>query len=204
MKNVVIVILAIIIIVLIAGGLYWFLKIKDKKVEVPAPVPIAKTETKEKNYNIFPGVLPLEQLQNKKAKVQLVTKGFFEIEIYPDVPKTASNFITLSRDKFYEKKVFYKVIPGAKASGGSKFVDGAEGVNYQFEDEIGAKKLEKGSVAMENSGPNTNGSRFFIVLGDSHQLENKYTIFGKIISGQDVVDRIQEGDMIESIVISSL
>jgi peptidyl-prolyl cis-trans isomerase B (cyclophilin B) len=202
MKNLIIGILAIIIILLVAGGFYWFLKMDDEKNEIP--VPVSKTETGKKGYDVFSGVLPIDQIQNKKARVQLVTKGFFEIELFPDAPKAVSNFISLSKDKFYNKKVFYKVTPGVKVEVGSEFVDGKEGVNYQFEDEIGMRSLEKGSVAMVNGGPNTNGSRFFVVLGDDHKLENKYSIFGKIISGQDVVDRIQEGDMIESIIISSL
>lgn len=204
MKNAIIVILVIVIIILTVGGFLWFMKSNSKKTEAPAPAPIAKKEVKEKDFNTFPGVLPLDQIQNKKARVQLVTKGFFEVELYPDAPKAVSNFITLSKEKFYEKKVFYKVIPGVKAEGGSKFVDGEDGVNYQFEDEIGSRILEKGSVAMTNGGPNTNGSRFFIVLGENHKLENKYTIFGKVINGQDIIDRIQEGDMIENIAISSL
>jgi len=164
MKNAVIILLVIIIIILITGGFFWFMK-NNRKAEFSTSAPVFQPQIKEKKFNVFPGVLPLDQIQNKKARVQLVTKGFFEIELYPDAPKATSNFVTLSKEKFYEKKVFYKVVAGVKAEGGSKFVDGEEGVSYQFEDEIGSRKLEKGSVAMVSNGPNTNGSRFFIVLG---------------------------------------
>jgi cyclophilin family peptidyl-prolyl cis-trans isomerase len=197
----------IVILLLVAAGIFvaWKFFIQNKPVPsapvLPEP-PVAKTpEVKEKNYSQFPGILPAEELANKKAIVQLVTKGYFEVELYPDTPMATSNFINLAKDKFYEKKVFYKVIPGVRTDGGSQFVDGKDGVIYQFDDELGTRPLEKGSVAMVNIGPNTNGSRFFIVTGDGKGIDPKYTVFGKVISGQDLIPMIQEGDMIESIKI---
>ena len=197
------VIIIILIIAAIALGIFWFLK-NNKKVPEQKTIPTVETPVKEKTYTEFPGVLPIEKIQNKKAIVQLVTKGFFEIELYPDVPKATSNFISLADDKFYEKKVFYKVTPGIRTDGGSKFVDGKEMVSYQFEDEANTRKPEKGSVFMVGNGAlNTNGSRFSIMLGNSTENISQ-TIFGRVISGQDIVDKIQEGDMIESIIIKNL
>lgn len=200
MKNAIIIIL-IIVIILGVGFYFWNNK---KTTKAPEPMPSKQTEVKEKTYGTFPGILPVDQITNKKTRIQLVTKGYFEIELYSDTPKATSNFIQLAKDNFYNEKVFYKVTPGVKADGGSKFVDGKDGVSYQFEDELTSRTPQKGSVAMVSGGPNTNGSRFFIVLGDNNQLENKYTIFGKVLSGQDVIDRIQEGDMIENIIIENL
>lgn len=112
-----------------------------------------------------------------------------------DAPKTVENFITLANKKFYDGLTFHRVISGFMIQGGDPNGTGTGGPGYQFDDELNPATpsyqagYKKGVVAMANSGPNTNGSQFFIMTAD-YPLPNSYTIFGKVVSGQDVVDKI--------------
>ena len=156
----------------------------------------------KKTYSAFPGVLSADQLQNKKAVI-VTDKGTIEFEIFPEAPKAASNFIQLSRDGFYDGLTFHRVVPGFVIQGGDPLGTGAGGPGYQFEDEPVTRKYTKGIVAMANAGPNTNGSQFFIMLADN-DLPPSYTIFGNVIKGQDVVDKIQVGDVMKKVTIEDL
>jgi cyclophilin family peptidyl-prolyl cis-trans isomerase len=112
-----------------------------------------------------------------------------------DAPKTVENFITLAKKGFYDGVIFHRVIPGFMIQGGDPTGTGMGGPGYQFADELDSNSpsykagYKKGVVAMANAGSNTNGSQFFIMLED-YPLPNLYTIFGKVVSGQDVVDAI--------------
>ena len=112
-----------------------------------------------------------------------------------DAPKTVENFITLANKGFYNNVVFHRVIKGFMIQGGDPTGTGTGGPGYQFADELNPATesykagYKKGVVAMANAGPNTNGSQFFIMHED-YPLPNAYTIFGKVIEGQDVVDAI--------------
>lgn len=124
------------------------------------------------------------------------TLGNIQFETYDsDAPKTANNFITLAQKGFYDNVIFHRVIPGFMIQGGDPTGTGTGGPGYKFEDELNSSTpsykagYKKGVVAMANSGPNTNGSQFFIMLTD-YSLPNSYTIFGKVTEGQDVVDKI--------------
>lgn len=166
-----------------------------------APPP---TSTK-KTYAQFPGVLADEQLQNKKAVIE-TNKGTIEFEIYPDVPKAASNFIFLANDGFYDGLTFHRVEKSPTPfviQGGDPLGNGTGGPGYKFEDEAVTKPYSRGIVAMANSGPNTNGSQFFIMLADT-PLPPKYTIFGNVISGMEVVDQITVGDKMNKVTIQPL
>jgi cyclophilin family peptidyl-prolyl cis-trans isomerase len=163
--------------------------------------PMPSTSSR-KTYDKFPGVLPADQLQNKKAVIE-TNKGTIEFEIFPEAPKAASNFITLSKDGFYNGLTFHRVVPGVVIQGGDPAGNGTGGPGYQFEDEPVTRKYTKGIVAMANAGPNTNGSQFFIMLADN-DLPPSYTIFGQVIKGQDVVDKIQVGDVMKKISIEDL
>lgn len=156
-----------------------------------------------KKYSKFPGVLSESELQNKKAIIE-TSKGKIEFEIYPEATKAASNFIFLANDKFYDGLTFHRVVPGFVIQGGDPSGNGTGGPGYQFEDEPVTRNYDKGVVAMANAGPNTNGSQFFIMLADNPQLPKNYTIFGKVISGQEVVDKITVGDIMNKVTISSL
>jgi len=124
------------------------------------------------------------------------SEGSIEIELFPeDAPKTVANFTKLAGEGFYDGLVFHRVIPDFMIQGGCPEGIGTGGPGYKFEDEFNHHKVVKGALAMANSGPNTNGSQFFIVTADATPwLDGKHTVFGQVTTGQDVVDRIQEVD----------
>lgn len=162
------------------------------------------TQSNRKQYTGSPAVLTDEQRLNKKAVIE-TNKGVIEFEIFGDeVPKTASNFIFLTADKFYDGLRFHRVEPGFVIQGGDPVGNGTGGPGYKFEDEPVTRKYDKGIVAMANSGPNTNGSQFFIMLEDNPTLPPNYTIFGKVIKGQEVVDQIKVGDVMTKVSIQPL
>lgn len=154
-----------------------------------------------KQYPKFPGEILPEDLKNKSAVIE-TNKGLIELEIYPEATKAASNFIFLANDGFYDGLTFHRVEPGFVVQGGDPLDNGRGGPGYKFEDEPITKSYNRGIVAMANSGPNTNGSQFFIMLADNHGLPPKYTIFGKVISGMEVVDKIKVGDVMKKLTVT--
>jgi cyclophilin family peptidyl-prolyl cis-trans isomerase len=118
--------------------------------------------------------------------------GTIEIELFDDdAPKTVENFRKLSGDGFYDGLIFHRVIPDFMIQGGCPQGTGTGGPGYQFEDEFNDHKVVRGALAMANSGPNTNGSQFFIVTTEAAPwLDGKHTVFGEVSSGMDVVDSI--------------
>ena len=109
-------------------------------------------------------------------------------------PKTVNNFVFLAREGFYDGVVFHRIIQGFMCQGGDPEGSGRGGPGYRFEDELPAPgRYEIGSVAMANAGPNTNGSQFFIVSGQSGvRLPPQYSLFGKVVKGLDVVDQMEK------------
>jgi cyclophilin family peptidyl-prolyl cis-trans isomerase len=120
--------------------------------------------------------------------------GDIGIELYDDdAPKTVENFLKLSRDGFYDGVVFHRVIPDFMIQGGDPTGTGMGGPGYTFEDEANDHPVARGALAMANSGPNTNGSQFFIVTAEACPwLDGHHTVFGRVASGMDVVNRIGE------------
>lgn len=157
--------------------------------------------TKNKKLAQFPGILKPEQLQNKKAVIQ-TAKGIIQMQIYPEATMAASNFMLLSDNGFYDGLKFHRV-EGWVVQGGDPLGNGTGGPGYKFADEPVNREYVKGIVAMANSGPDTNGSQFFILKKDT-PLPPSYTIFAAVISGQDVVDKLAIGDLIQTIVIQDL
>ena len=135
--------------------------------------------------------------KNMNHLVALTTNfGIIQFQTYDaDAPKAVNNFITLAKKGFYDNLTFHRVIKGFMIQGGDPKGDGTGGPGYAFEDELNPKTpsylagYEKGVVAMANAGPNTNGSQFFIML-ENYPLPHNYTIFGKVMKGQQVVDTI--------------
>jgi len=130
-------------------------------------------------------------------------KGAIEIELYTETaPKATANFIELARKGFYDGVVFHRLVPGFVIQGGDGeygHIDrldrgrlGTGGPGYKFADEPFEGDYERGAVAMANAGPNTNGSQFFVCLADlsGGRLPKKYTLFGRVTEGMDVVDAI--------------
>lgn len=134
----------------------------------------------------------------------LTTKGTFELEVYPDMPMTASNFIYLSANGFYDGLKFHRVEKDFVVQGGDPLGNGTGGPGYIFPNEAVTRDYNKGIVAMANGGPNTNGSQFFIMLADHPELPKNYTIFAKVISGMEVVEKIEVGDVMKKVSIENL
>ncbi|TML67929.1 MAG: peptidylprolyl isomerase [Actinobacteria bacterium] len=124
------------------------------------------------------------------------SEGPVEIELFPgEAPNTVENFTKLVGEGFYDGLTFHRVIPEFMIQAGCPRGDGTGGPGYQFEDEFNEHKVVRGALAMANAGPNTNGSQFFIVSADECSwLDGKHTVFGQVVSGQDVVDRISQVD----------
>ena len=123
-------------------------------------------------------------------------KGAIAVELFDDdAPKTVENFKKLAGEGFYDGVIFHRVIPDFMIQGGDPTGTGTGGPGYTFEDEFNDHKVERGALAMANSGPNTNGSQFFIVTADSCPwLDGKHTVFGRVTDGMDAVDAISEVD----------
>ena len=118
------------------------------------------------------------------------TEGAIVIALNADqTPKTVDNFVTLAKRGFYNGTVFHRAITGFMIQGGDPKGDGTGGPGYTFADEPFTGQYLRGTVAMANAGPNTNGSQFFIMHAD-YPLPKNYTIFGKVVSGMEVVDKI--------------
>ena len=119
-------------------------------------------------------------------------QGAIGVELFDDdAPKTVANFLKLARDGFYNGVVFHRVIENFMVQGGDPTGTGMGGPGYQFEDEINKHPVKRGALAMANSGPNTNGSQFFIVTAEECSwLDGKHTVFGRVSEGMDVVDRL--------------
>ena len=117
-----------------------------------------------------------------------ITFEFFD----DDAPKTVENFRKLAGDGFYDGLVFHRVIRDFMIQGGCPQGTGTGGPGYQFEDEFNDHKVVRGALAMANSGPNTNGSQFFIVTTYAAPwLDGKHTVFGEVTDGMDAVDAIE-------------
>ena len=122
------------------------------------------------------------------------TAGTIEFALLDEIaPKAAGNFSTLAKKGFYDGVIFHRVVPGFVIQGGDPDGTGRGGPGYTFEDEPVTLGYARGTVAMANAGPNTNGSQFFICLQDLPQLPPKYTVFGQVLAGLSVVDAIAAG-----------
>jgi cyclophilin family peptidyl-prolyl cis-trans isomerase len=120
------------------------------------------------------------------------SEGTFTIDLLPgDAPKTVNNFVCLARAGYFDATPFHRIIDGFVIQGGDPTGTGTGGPGYRFEDEAVNRDYVKGTVAMANAGPNTNGSQFFVVLDDLRgQLPKNYTIFGEVGDGMDVVENL--------------
>lgn len=149
----------------------------------------------------FPGVLEGEKIINKKAIIE-TSKGKIEFELYGDkAPLTVSNFVYLAELGYYNGLTFHRVVPNFVIQGGDPTGTGTGGPGYKFEDETVIGEYKAGTVAMANSGPDTNGSQFFICLEDQPNLPKSYNLFGQVTSGMEVVKQITVGDKMDSIKI---
>lgn len=133
----------------------------------------------------------IDQSQNYTALME-TNYGPITLELFAqDTPATVNNFVYLSQEGFYDGLSFHRIISDFMIQGGCPLGTGAGGPGYQFQDEESSQLLVEGSLAMANSGPNTNGSQFFIVTAQSTPwLDGKHTNFGRVIEGMEVVEQI--------------
>ncbi len=156
-------------------------------------------------------VKDLTQNNMTQTKTQMVTMetnlGDIKLELYPDkAPKTVENFIKLAQSGLYDGTKFHRVIKGFMIQGGDPYTKGEDtsvygtgGPGYKFADEPNDLPMVAGMLAMANSGPNTNGSQFFIITASSTPwLVGKHTVFGKVISGMEVVTKIENSKVNEN------
>lgn len=170
-------------------------------VTSPEPVQATPVNVEEQQAKImeseysFPGVLPAEQIEGKKVRIT-TDKGDIVFELFADTaPLAVSNFVYLTGEGYYNGVSFHRREEGFVIQGGDPNGNGTGGPGYEFEDELDDDyTYERGIVAMANRGSNTNGSQFFIMLGDT-PLPKAYTIFGRVTEGMEVVDEIAKGDV---------
>ena len=132
-------------------------------------------------------------------------KGDIVLELYPkEAPLTVMNFVNLAQRGFYDGLTFHRVIYPFMIQGGDPTGTGRGGPGYKFEDEFSPKRRHDsaGTLSMANAGPGTNGSQFFITHKPTPHLDDHHTVFGKVLSGQEVVDKIKKGDKMLSVTIS--
>jgi cyclophilin family peptidyl-prolyl cis-trans isomerase len=118
-------------------------------------------------------------------------------------PQSVNNFVFLARDGFYDGLTFHRVVPDFVIQGGDPEGSGRGGPGYRFDDEPVQGEYIPGAMAMANSGPNTNGSQFFIcTVDDRHKLTKSYNLFGQVVKGMDVLTAIRQGDGMRSVTIT--
>ncbi len=133
------------------------------------------------------------------------SRGNIVIDLFADrAPVTVNNFLFLVNDGFYDGTMFHRVIADFMVQGGDPKGTGTGGPGYKWNDEKPALNIkhEKGSLSMANAGPNTNGSQFFITHIATDWLNGKHAVFGKVRSGQEIVDSIKQGDVLKKVSIA--
>lgn len=128
------------------------------------------------------------------------SKGEMIIELFQDAaPNTVKNFLDLTNKGYYNGLSFHRVIPNFMIQGGCPHGTGTGGPGYKINCEINPNKHQRGSLSMAHAGPNTGGSQFFICHSPQGHLDGVHTVFGKVIEGIDVVDKIQKDDKMEEV-----
>ncbi len=176
---------ALVVIVLIVIALVWAVVSSQT----------SKEKTGAKQYTAAPE-MQIDPAKQYTATVKMAKGGEFVIQLHPDkAPLTVNSFVFLARQGFYDGVTFHRVLEGFMAQGGDPTGTGMGGPGYEFKSEISDLTFDKpGVVAMANSGPDTNGSQFFVTFVPTPQLNGGYTIFGQVISGMDVVNAITRRD----------
>lgn len=192
------------ILALIVIGIFYF--VPQNKTTTSEVASTTNSTKKTKTMSTDPTTY---EKMSATSAVLKTDKGDIALELYPtDAPKTVMNFATLSKNGYYDNLTFHRVEPGFVIQGGDPNGNGSGGSSIygaKFEDELNPNTTSyktgylEGVLAMANAGLNTNGSQFFIMLADNTSLPKNYTIFGRVISGMDVVKKIVAGDTIQAV-----
>ena len=176
----------------------------------PTPPNVDGSSPQQRTFDEEP---PMVIDPDKRYVATMVTShGTMVISLDPlAAPKTVNSFVFLARYHYYDGIVFHRIIPGFVLQGGDPTGKGTGGPGYRFDDELPkAGRYKVGSLAMANAGPNTNGSQFFVISGPQGvRLPPQYSLFGKVVSGLDVVEKIDKvgsrsGTPTEPVVIESV
>jgi cyclophilin family peptidyl-prolyl cis-trans isomerase len=155
--------------------------------------------------HVYPAA-PAMQIDTTKLYEATITtaRGAIVLCLQPDLaPATVNNFVVLARNQFYDGLKFHRVVASFIIQGGDPKGDGTGGPGYKFNDEPVRHAYTAGALAMANSGPNTNGSQFFIcTVDDTTKLQPLYNLFGNVVSGLSVAASIQQGDVIQSVTVA--
>lgn len=194
--------ISFVVVVLLLGAGVFFLVKNNKDTQV-AEDALKETETTEiKNTEVEKKEDIINNLETKKTMTATLNtnQGDITIELLDkQAPNTVTNFTKLAKEGFYDGIKFHRVIKGFMIQGGDPLTKddtkmalwGTGGPGYKFADEISASnKNDSGTISMANSGPNTNGSQFFINTANNNFLDGKHTVFGKVTSGLDIVAKI--------------
>lgn len=184
------------ILISIAGTIFLFSKNTSQTNQQINQESTSSASISGKQYS-SPPILTINT--NKKYSAILATnKGKITIDLFAnDTPNTVNNFVFLSKENFYKGTKFHRIIKDFMIQGGDPKGDGTGGPGYTFVDEKITKDYKRGILAMANSGPNTNGSQFFIMHKD-YDLPKNYVIFGQVVEGMDVVDKIAETKTVDN------
>jgi cyclophilin family peptidyl-prolyl cis-trans isomerase len=194
-------------------GILW-LALANWPAEEPAETTAAETNAVDIKQYDAPPPMTIDTGKSYSATVTLDKGGEFVIKLFPDkAPITVNNFVFLAREGYYNGVTFHRVLEGFMAQTGDPTGSGSGGPGYRFEDEQNDLAFDKaGVVAMANSGPNTNGSQFFITYAPTEWLNGLHTIFGQVEKGIEVVEGLTlrdpsleppfQGDVIQSITIT--
>ena len=156
---------------------------------------IQANQLKDEQYTECPPMV-IDPLKQYIATIE-TEKGDIVLELFPDVaPMTVNSFVFLAREGWFDEVTFHRVLPGFMAQGGDPSGSGMGGPGYAFKNETTPDLVfdRKGLLAMANSGPDTNGSQFFITYAPTQHLNGGYTIFGEVIEGMEVVESITPRD----------
>ncbi len=147
--------------------------------------------------------MKIQKKAGEKMAVIETNRGVIKFKFYPeDAPNTVANFIKLAEKDFYDGLTFHRVVPGFVVQGGDPAGNGTGGPGYTIKAEFNDRKHLKGTVAMARAGhPDSAGSQFYICLAPQPALDGKYTVFGQVTEGMDVVHEIEKGDKMKKVYI---
>lgn len=204
-KNKAVWIAAAVILILAAAVILW----QTGVIKMPSSTPNPQSQSSNSTASNQPAKaydspIPMIIDVNKKYSALIKTaKGDLVLELYPQsAPVTVNNFVSLARQGFYNGLTFHRVIPGFMAQGGDPSGNGTGGPPYKFKDEFSDKKHVTGALSMANSGPNTNGSQFFICYAPQPHLDGKHSVFGLLTQGMDVLKQLVNGDKMTEVTIT--
>ena len=148
-----------------------------------------------------PPAMQINPDQEYRATIE-TDKGPIEVKLYPEhAPKTVNNFVALARDGYYDGLTFHRVLPNFVLQGGSPGMNEYVGDGPFMRDELSLAHHTRGTLGISTRGRDTGDAQWFINMVDNYRLDHDYTVFATVVAGMDVVDRILEGDVMESVTI---